>query len=202
MTQHFTRRSTAVAVVGLALVVVLTLLSKSSADAEAGSPRAAAAAQSPVLLTNFQRAKGITTDNHIHHPPGSILGSQTPELIPTEGAIEQLLRAVATLNANSDGGKLLSSYLSLMDQVDGPSLTEGDRSLLGDSALSYMSRTRLTPSAEGPATISKADFAAKRLELAALTWSQLESQLSENGRLALQQFIELRVKPNMTILRK
>jgi hypothetical protein len=54
---------------------------------------------------------------HVHHKPGSIVGAETPQLIPDDAAYRQVLIAIAGMAARPDRQNALESYFLYMEQV-------------------------------------------------------------------------------------
>lgn len=117
--------------------------------------------------------------SHVHHRPGSIVGSETPQRIPTEIAFGLLLRTVASL-AGSDASAQdrQAMYFNRMEQFTRETLLASDRQFLESAAAVYVEQTDF------------GQLATRRAEVISQLWASSLKSLSPSGQQALQRYLD------------
>jgi hypothetical protein len=184
------------------IVIGLTYLGHARATANP-NVTSAQTAQSPSRITplsSYQRKRGLTQQNHLHHPAGTIVGSQTPDLIPTDEAVATMLRTLAGLAADDKHGPaLLTAYFRRIQLVANQRLTDVDKDLIRGSAIAYANATRIRTATRSG--ISPKDFANARRVSAANEWNHLRNSLSPDGRTGLELYVERYMKSHIKLLK-
>jgi hypothetical protein len=140
-----------------------------------------------------------TSKEHVHHKPGSIVGAETPQLIPDDAAHRQVLIAIAGMAARPDRQKALEAYFAHIQaagvarspELKASVLTLQDRHTLREVALDLHNRSRL----------AKRTLGSQRASLAASAKQTLDRDLSSGGSAVLHAFISGSVKERMKIIR-
>ena len=132
---------------------------------------------------------------HVHHPPGSIVGKDTPHLIPADLAQRLMFTAIAGMARGQS--RALGFYFASIENETGFNLSDSDRQHIVAAAREYVSQTAAT----GPNSNSLGQTDAGRAAIAAKVWSELAAALSSDGLRAIHQNVEGRVKRNIVILK-
>lgn len=130
---------------------------------------------------------------HVHHPPGSIIGNEPPQLIPSEIAIALMFRAIAT--AASAGERHLGGYFDNIEGISGTPLAHADRVAITTAARAYVNAMSSAPQDDG-----RIDLARHRARTVSRVWGDLHRALSPEAQIALQFFVEQYVKRNVKLL--
>jgi hypothetical protein len=132
-----------------------------------------------------------------HHAPGSIIGKETPHLIPDEVAIGLLFRGIADLN---DRG-LVSVYLDHIERITNQSLEASDREAILSAAKTYREQTR-TIGLEGATTgVPPAEYPQQSIKSAKEQWLELSTSMTPHGKALLQRYVEGHHKTTMKVLK-
>lgn len=120
---------------------------------------------------------------HQHHPPNSVVGRDTPDLIPDALATGLLLRAVsdAKRRDGTSGTNTLERYVKHIEKSTGHTFNPLDRQSIFEFAANDL-RGRRASDADG-------------------LWRQLLTRVNPEARRALVQFRDVNVKRNTKLLR-
>ena len=127
---------------------------------------------------------------HVHAKQGSIIGKETPHLIPTDVAAGLMLRAISLAHRNGGDDSLLDTYFANIERASGSKLLARDRAMLLAAAEWYSNST--LNDANRSNTVRQA--------AAQSAWRQLTVDLPFDKVAALDRFVEQHVKPKVTSL--
>jgi hypothetical protein len=131
--------------------------------------------------------------NHVHHPPGTIVGSDTPDLIPDHVAIGLMLRAIAGM-ARQNGGSL-KAYFSNFETTSGTKVSDEERRTITGAAVQYVAETRK------PDEQRVIDGGASRIAVSARIFADLTQTLRPALSQALHEHVQARVKKTLSLCR-
>lgn len=128
---------------------------------------------------------------HEHQRPGSVIGADTPQLIPDDVAIGLLFRTIAHLSQQSgQKGEALQRFVSHIERTSDIRFTEQERLALLAAANQYAEQTA-QPDA----------FRSLRASAAIGGWDALQVSVSPAVSKGLRRFLDLNVKHNIKILK-
>jgi hypothetical protein len=167
-------------------------------------PRSLARRATPLVLVVLTAGTILTIygapSGHRHHPPGSIIGKDTPAQIPDDVAYRQVINTIAGLASDPTRTQALEAYFRYMEHtasaagtaVASARLAQPDRDVLRATGLQLHAQTR-TALARG------AGYERRALANAAV--ARLQQELTPRGTNVLHAFVLNAVKPNMKIIR-
>lgn len=135
------------------------------------------------------RPQPFDLPGHEHHPANSIIGNETPHLVPTDVAVSLLLRTLgdADRRDRSDPLNRVGKFIRHIEKASGHAFSAPERRLIVEAARSIA------------ATDKPNGFAHRAV--AQTTWSSLLAAVSPPSRASLGTFVELNVKHHTKILR-
>lgn len=136
---------------------------------------------------------------HRHHPPGTIVGKETPQLIPDEVAYRLVLNTIAGMAADPARQKALDGYFGYMERMGAAGIAstpqlkfaEQDRSTIQQVAL------ELDTSSRRAATSNLRDVRAART---AVAMTRLDTELTPAGASIFRNFVATTAKRNMKVI--
>jgi hypothetical protein len=137
---------------------------------------------------------------HAHHRQGSIIGSETPELIPDSVAFHLVLRLIADLEDGGDQQRL-RAYLNYIDAASSTpgALTSADKDRLLAAARDHKLRSQqlvTLPLLPGGTAITQTPAQTRNAAIAQ-TVSALPQQLTPHGHAAFVRFVQQSAKRSM-----
>lgn len=154
-----------------------------------------------VLALSGSQPVGRLDNSHVHHRPGSIVGAETPSLIPDGVAYAQVLNTLAAIHDLPNGEARLKSYFrhieATVSAVTGTRvhLTSADQGSLVATAIGLRAATQRSLATSG---MSKDEARKQAIQNAVAV---LSSNLSSEGAELVRQFVVSGVKPKMKLLR-
>ena len=124
--------------------------------------------------------------SHVHHPPNSLVGETTPDLIPTEIASGLLMRMLGTLKARDMGQPggarpALGKFIHRIEKATNHQFNDFDRASIE--------------------LFASVDLKGSRPKRRAEAWDELKHRVSPSARRALERFLQENVKRQTKVLR-
>lgn len=182
---HLSERPIRTIAAGFALLCLTAVVARQPPSLKAtGAPPARPMGDHPAAPAPFG------TEGHLHHPPGSIVGEATPDLIPTDKAVGLFMRMLSTLKAK--------------DQAAAASPTGGVQPMLDKFIQRIEKATNHRFNVFDRANIEQfasLDVKGRRAERPEQAWDGLKSRVSPLARRALERFLNENVKRQTKVLR-